>query len=93
MISPIKELPIPDAVRTADRALEMARIWVADGDQYVVLSPTLWKDPGAWGLMLVDLARHVASAYQAQGSDRGETLARIHAAFQAEWAHPTGATS
>lgn len=86
-------LPVPPAVRTASNAMEMARIWLADGDQHVVLSPNLWKDPAAWGLMLVDLARHVASAYESQGHDRAAVLQRIREAFEAEWGHPTDSSA
>jgi hypothetical protein len=40
--------------------------------------------------MLVDLAKHVANAYeQVDGRDRDETLARIKAGFDAEWDHAT----
>lgn len=82
-------LPVPPAVSGATKAMEMARIWLVDGDQHVVLTPNLWKDPASWGLMLVDLARHVAAAYEAQGHQRPEVLRRIRDAFDAEWKHPT----
>jgi len=50
------------------------------------LRPATWKDPAAWGLMLVDLARHVANSYeQNEGRDRQEVLARIKAGFDADW--------
>jgi hypothetical protein len=55
----INELPVPSVVSGARRSMEMARIWIADGHQVVALSPNLWSDPGAWGLMLVDIARHI----------------------------------
>jgi hypothetical protein len=49
-----------------------------------------WEDPAAWGIMLVDLARHVARAYeQLKGLAREETLSRIHEGFDAEWTSPT----
>ena len=70
----IKELPVPDAVNTAQKAMEMARLWIVDGDQQIVLSPNLWKDPATWGLMLVDLAKHVANAYSQQGRIRAPCL-------------------
>lgn len=86
-------LPIPTVVETATKAMEMARIWIVDGDQHVILSPNLWKDPAAWGLMLADLARHVASVYEAQGHQRAAVLGKIHEAFEVEWAHPTDASA
>jgi hypothetical protein len=90
MKTPQSELPIPPTVTQAERAMEMARIWIVDGDQHVILSPNLWKDPGAWGLMFVDLARHVAAAYEAQGGDSQAVLRRIREAFDAEWGTRTG---
>jgi hypothetical protein len=85
------ELPLPPTLDQADRAMELARVWIVDGHQHVVLSPSLWDDPASWGLMLVDIARHVASAYKARmGRDRADVLQRIREAFDAEWSHPTG---
>lgn len=83
------ELPIPAAVSDAGRALELLRVWLVDGNQLMVISPSLWKDPASWGLLLVDLAREVAAAYEAQGRDRGETFDRILQGFRAEVEHPT----
>lgn len=85
----IEELPIPAAAIAANEKTEIARIWIADGDQIVTLSPRLWDDPGAWGLMLVDVARHVAAAYQVKGFDPEVSLEKIRAAMDAEWANPT----
>jgi hypothetical protein len=90
MKTPRSELPLPPTVVQAEKAMEVARIWIVDGDQHVVISPNLWKDPAAWGLMLVDLARHVAAAYKAQGNDPQVVLQRIRDAFDAEWGTPTG---
>ncbi|MEM6274082.1 MAG: DUF5076 domain-containing protein [Myxococcota bacterium] len=89
-MSKTKELPIPPAVLEAEQALEIARVWGADGEQHVTLAGELWDDPAAWGLVLVDLARHVANAYE-QGSGRevNEVLERIREAFDAEWDSPT----
>jgi hypothetical protein len=88
-MSQSESLPIPRHVRKAKQSIEMARIWVADGEQVVSLSARPWSDPACWGLMLVDLARHAAAAYQPLGHDPDATLERIRAAFDAEWSHPT----
>ncbi|MBL8901131.1 MAG: DUF5076 domain-containing protein [Planctomycetes bacterium] len=86
----MNELPIPPAAKSARQAIELARVWAADGAQHVCLQTGVWADPAAWGLMLVDLARHVARAYEQTGTcSREDALARIRAAFDAEWAHPT----
>lgn len=88
-MSEIEQLPIPESAVAASQKAEIVRIWIADGDQVVTLSPRMWDDPGAWGLMLVDLAKHVALAYEAKGLSGTEALARIRAAMDAEWTNPT----
>jgi hypothetical protein len=50
---------------------------------------TQWDDPGAWGLLLVDIARHAAQAYARNGVGRDQALARIKELFDAEWSRPT----
>jgi hypothetical protein len=84
------ELPIPPRAARDERAIEIARIWVAGGAQHVTFAGELWDDPGAWGIMLVDLARHVANAYMDRtGAPPRKTLALIRSAFEAEWEHET----
>jgi hypothetical protein len=90
------ELPVPPAASEDPRAIELLRVWAAGGQQHVSLATNLWQDPAAWGLMLVDLAKHVASAYkQTDGRDPSEVLNRIRQGFDAEWSDatdtPTGA--
>lgn len=88
----MNELPIPPAARSDSSARELARIWAAGGAQHVSLATGLWPDPAAWGLMLADLARHVAKAYeQTEGLDSSEVLERIRDALEAEWTVPTDA--
>jgi hypothetical protein len=61
-------------------------VWAAGGHQHVTLATNLWEDPAAWGIMLVDLAKHVADAYEkTSGQPVAEVLARIRAGFDAEW--------
>ena len=82
----VGELPIPPAATRDEKAVELARIWAAGGMQHVSLATGLWSDPAAWGMMLVDLARHVAAAYQqSEGREPAEVLGRIKAGFDAEW--------
>lgn len=86
----MRELPVPPVVQSDPSAKEVARVWVGGGQQHVTLATGLWQDPGAWGLLLVDLAKHVANAYaQTRSCDVSEVLARIHEALEAEWHAPT----
>jgi len=92
----MKELPVPPAARTDSAARELARVWAAGGEQHVSLEIGLWPDPAAWGLLLVDLARHVANAYErtkGQDASASDVLARIREAFDAEWEAPTDSPS
>ena len=83
-------LDMPPVAARSHCAIEVARVWIADGAQHVTLRPEAWEDPAAWGLLLVDLARHVAHGFaQVRGADVADTLARIREGFDTEWDSPT----
>lgn len=85
-----RKLDIPPAAAADPRSVELARVWAAEGVQHVTLLTSHWSDPAAWGICLVDLARHLARAYeQCEGKDQTQTLARIKEGFDAEWDSPT----
>lgn len=83
------ELKIPDAAKADPEAVEILRIWLSGGSQHVSLKTGVWDDPAAWGLMLADVARHVANAYATDGADREETLRRAVHGFNIEMDSPT----
>lgn len=88
------ELSIPPAASSDPHAGELVRVWAAANMQHVCLAADIWKDPAAWGLALVDLARHVARAYaQMDGRSEADVLHRIRAGFDAEWSSPTDTPS
>lgn len=80
--------PPPMAIAHSD-AVEILRVWAAPGAPQQLTLRTCWKDPGAWGLLLVDVARHVARAYQREGQDPEDVLRRVRELFDAEWSSPT----
>ena len=85
-----KELLVPPAAKNDPKAVELIRVWAADGNQHVSISPEVWEDPATWGIALVDLANHVANFYvQERGMERAEVLTRIKTLFEAEWQSPT----
>lgn len=85
-----KQLPIPGPASKDMRAIEILRVWATGGKQHVSLAPGLWNDPANWGIMLVDLAKHIANAYEeTSGMDRASALERLKAGFDAEWGSPT----
>jgi len=84
-----KELEKPPISREKS-AFEILRVWGGSNlPQQYAINPT-WDDPGAWGLLLVDIARHASKAYAAAGSTTDqEALLRIKQIFDAEWNLPT----
>lgn len=79
----------PPPIAANPKSIEVLRVWAVPGaPQQVTLRPA-WKDPAAWGLLLVDIARHASRAYAADGQDEKKVLARIRAGFDAEWGNPT----
>jgi hypothetical protein len=82
MSYPKDEMTPPPAAREDTRSFEIARLWVANDEQHVVLRTDVWPDPAAWGIVLADLARHVALAYQGkEGHDLEDVLERVLAGF------------
>jgi len=81
----IRELPIPLEIEDKQWAVELLRVWAADGKQHITLMNEMWNDPASWGVFLVDLAKHIAKAY---GEDEC-VLARIKEGFDVEWCSPT----
>ena len=86
---PIGPIAPPPMAKEKD-AFEVLRVWTKpDAVNQFVLMPT-WSDPFAWGMLLVDIAGHVARAYAETGvMTEAQARARIHEGFQAEWDHPT----
>jgi len=88
------QLLIPDAAKQDSKSFELLRVWVANKGQQVSLRGGVWKDPAAWGIMLADLANHIANSYQQDaGLDRTKTLQRIKSALDAELGASTGEAS
>jgi len=84
------EVEIPSAASEDPQSFELMRVWMANQGQHVSLRLGVWDDPAAWGILLADLARHVADAYQqTEGLDPLRTLQRIKAGLDAEWDSPT----
>ena len=84
------ELDIPPQALADIRAVEIARIWAAGGNQVVAFRAETWTDPAAWGIMLVDFVKHFADAYERlENGSRNDILNTIRLAFDAEWKRPT----
>ena len=88
----INELPIPPGARSDNKAVELIRAWAAQRGLHCSLSVDNWGENAriGWGILLTDVARHVADALlQQKKLDRGETLKEIRRVFNAELDSPT----
>ena len=99
-MDPEKPHPIFDALVIPPTALEQGgvevlRAAIVDGGLHVSLRRA-FDDPEAWGMLIADVARHVARIYATEDKFREEeTLERIRLLFNAEMDQPTdpGTTS
>jgi len=82
-------LALPPIAESNAQAVEVLRVWAVPGSPQQLTLRTTWKDPGAWGLLLADIARHAANAYGNDGGDSRAALARMRALFDAEWSEST----
>src|SRR3954453_16357760 len=74
---------------------EVLRAAIVDGGLHVSLRRA-FDEPDAWGILLADIARHVARLYATESAvSEDDALARVRNMFQAEIDAPTdpGATS
>jgi hypothetical protein len=68
--------------------VELLRAWVVGQELHCALSAGAF-DADTWGVVLADLARHVARALKEQeGKDEAATLQAVRAAFEAELLSP-----
>ena len=86
-----KNLSIPPVAQRDKASFEVLRVWIAEQGQHVSIRSGAWEDPFAWGIVLADLARHIANAHQLQneGTDTDAFLQRLLEGFQAEIDNPT----
>ena len=85
-----RDLGVPSEVESDSQSQEILRAWVAHGGLVCALRPETWPDAGNWGIVLADVARHVANAvHEVNGADPGATIGRIRALFEAELDRPT----
>lgn len=80
------ELKVPCNRKVETDAFEVVRVWLTKERIEFSLKCDAWDDPAAWGLLLVDLARHVANG-RAQSSAKSVEviLSRIKEGFDVEW--------
>jgi hypothetical protein len=68
---------------------EILRAFIVDRGLSVSIQRA-FDEPSTWGVLLVDLARHVARIFaKEEGLGEAEALSQIRAMFDAEWDRPT----
>jgi len=84
------ELAVPIEALGNPNAGEILRAWSVDGGLSVSLNPVAFADSGVWGILLVDVARHVSRALSNEGKGSApEIMNSIMNAFESELARPT----
>ena len=91
-----KPLTIPPAAERDEKAMEMVRGWIAESGLHCTLNVGHWHNNSdiderrAWGIMLADMARHIANAMHDMAElDPQISLQKVVAAFNEEIAKPT----
>lgn len=85
-----RDLDVPREVENDPNAREVLRAWVANGGLVCALRPETWPEASNWGIVLADVARHVANAVRdLKGDEPAVTVEKIRKLFNAELAGPT----
>lgn len=85
-----RDLDVPTEVEDDPKAREVLRAWVANGGLVCALRPESWPDASNWGIVLADVARHLANAvHDLNGDEPAVTVEQIRKLFNAELANPT----
>lgn len=90
----MNERPIPSAAMRDPRAVEMLRVWLAEGKLHCSLKVGSYVDSGieeekAWGIILADVSRHIGDALQSAFNYDEDVAFKIKDYFNEELASPT----
>ena len=79
-------LPVPESIASNENAIELVRVWAAKKNQHVTIDVGTWNDPLIWGLLLADLVRQIAIAYEQDGQmGREDAATLIKQRMDSEW--------
>lgn len=92
----MNERPIPEAALRDDDAVEMLRVWIAEGKLHCSLKIGMYRESMgieeevAWGTILADAARHISKGlHSGYGESEEQSLEKIRKNFNGELAAPT----
>ena len=60
-------MDVPKEVTADPDAEDLVRVWRNRDGQVFSVRVEHWEDPAAWGILLADLARHIARSYAEAG--------------------------
>lgn len=92
----MNERPIPEAALVDKDAVEMLRVWIAKNRLHCSMKIGMYEETTsipeekAWGVILADVAKHVANALESgYGMNRTDSIQKIQDSFLRELAAPT----
>jgi hypothetical protein len=92
----LNQRPIPEAALRDKDAVEMLRVWIAEGKLHCSIKVGMYletmkiPEETAWGTILADVARHVANALQdGYGVDKETAFQKIRESFESETEAPS----
>lgn len=92
----LNQRPIPEAALRDEDAVEMLRVWIAEGRLHCSIKVGMYKETmnipeeTAWGTILADVAQHVANALASgYSADTVESLQMIQDKLVKELENPT----
>ena len=84
------ELPFPVEALGNPDAGEVLRAWSINKELVICMNPLSFPNAGIWGMLLVDVARHVSRALANEGQGSApENMNSILNAFERELTRPT----
>ncbi|TCR85407.1 DUF5076 domain-containing protein [Rhizobium sp. BK376] len=79
----MKTLNVPNEVLEMEDADEIVRVWIGEGDSVVTLHDLFGDDLGAWGMVIADIAVHIARMRSLNGAiSEIETLKAIEQGYR-----------
>lgn len=92
----LNERPIPEAALRDEDAVEMLRVWIAEKKLHCSMKVGMYRETmnipeeKAWGVILADVARHVANALESgYSTNAAESLKKILESFVNELDTPS----
>lgn len=92
----LNQRPIPEAALRDEDAVEMLRVWIAERGLHCSIKVGMYRETmniseeKAWGVILADIAKHVANALESGwSSSSAESLQKIQDSFIKELGRST----